>query len=120
MCEKHRVKLITVRDNVLTDYTHIRSGVNFTSFYREWRKHVDDSIVHLPPNEKFAEVDEPSLEEVINKNKWRPTNKSSWSLSDLKIRLRKFDFVRYASTKDLPELTELQNSLHTSPTASYR
>ncbi|MEM2590857.1 MAG: deoxyribodipyrimidine photo-lyase [Zestosphaera sp.] len=102
VCERHGVKLITVKDNVLTDYTQIRSGVNFTSFYREWRKRVDDSIVDLPPTEKFAEVDEPSLEEVINKNKWRVTNKSSWSLSDLKMRLQKFDFVRYAYMKDLP------------------
>ncbi|MEM1635436.1 MAG: deoxyribodipyrimidine photo-lyase [Thermosphaera sp.] len=102
ICEGHGVKLSVIWDNVLVDYTKIGETRQFTSFYNKWKKLVDDTVVETPPREKFTEIDEPGLGEVIEKNKWRVETGASWSIAYLAKRLLEFDFSKYATTKDYP------------------
>lgn len=101
ICSKTRVKLRVVFDNTLVDYRNIGEVRNFTSFFKKWIKQIDTNTVDKPPAEKFIEIDEPDLEEQMNKNSWEIVD-SPWSLSRLKERLKEFDFSKYALTKDYP------------------
>lgn len=101
ICTKLGVKYAEVFDNTLVDYREIGNVNNFTSFYKIWLKHIDAQIISSPDTNKFIEIDEPDLEEFMQKNNWR-LEKTMWSLRELYSRLEHFDFKKYDLLKDYP------------------
>ncbi|MEM2335591.1 MAG: deoxyribodipyrimidine photo-lyase, partial [Candidatus Bathyarchaeia archaeon] len=104
ICRRNGVKFVETVDNVLVDPSLVGSHVNFTTFYRRWRKLVDAQTIGEPSSKVFIDVDEPSLEELCEKHGWKIPEDRMWRVDWCNRRLQSFDFRRYAAAKDYPHL----------------
>ncbi|MEM2867550.1 MAG: hypothetical protein QXR84_03605, partial [Candidatus Bathyarchaeia archaeon] len=104
ICRRNGVKFVETVDNVLVDPSLVGSHVNFTTFYRRWRKLVDTQTIGEPSSKVFIDIDEPSLEELCEKHGWKIPEDRMWRVDWCNRRLQSFDFRRYAAAKDYPHL----------------
>ncbi|MEM2450031.1 MAG: deoxyribodipyrimidine photo-lyase [Candidatus Methanomethylicaceae archaeon] len=105
LCQRNSVKFIEIIDNILVNPFSIGSSIiNFTTFYRRWRKLVDAKTIGELSFDNFIEIDEPNLEELCKKYGWSFSEDLLWKVDWYNYRLQSFDFGKYAITKDYPHL----------------
>lgn len=104
ICQRNGVRFIKVVDNLLVDPFSINSSINFTMFYRKWRKLVDARTTEEVSSNNFMEIDEADLEEQCRRNGWRIPEERIWRADWYVHRLQSFEYGKYAITKDYPYL----------------
>ncbi|MEM2027197.1 MAG: deoxyribodipyrimidine photo-lyase [Candidatus Bathyarchaeia archaeon] len=104
ICRRNGVKFVETVDNVLVDPSLLGSHVNFTTFYRRWRRLVDAQNIGEISSKVFIDIDEPSLEELCEKHGWKIPEDRMWRVDWCNRRLQSFDFRRYAAAKYYPHL----------------
>jgi len=104
ICGRSGVRLIEVVDNLLADPSSVGSPINFTMFYRRWRKLVNAKTVGEIPSDNIVEIDEPDLNELCKRNGWRIPEERIWRADWYSHRLQSFNYKKYAATKDYPYL----------------
>ncbi len=102
LCSSMGIKFIEVLDGFLANPENIPAKKVFTSFYKEWLKHLDLRISNVKdlyiPDLKLPTVEPQDMISRLNlKNiPFRP--------EDCENRLNRFDFSLYEKTRDYPRL----------------
>ncbi|MEM2731016.1 MAG: deoxyribodipyrimidine photo-lyase [Nitrososphaerota archaeon] len=104
VCRRSGVRLIEIIDNLLADPSSLGSPINFTMFYRKWRRLVNTETAGEVPPDNFVEIDEPDLNELCKRNGWRIPEERIWRADWYSHRLQSFSYKKYAATKDYPYL----------------
>lgn len=104
LCEKYGVKIFEILDNMLVNPSLIDPSINFTIFYRKWRKLIDNKTTGEIFSKNFISLEEPSIEELFDKHGWNVSENRVWKANWYTQRLKSFDYKMYGRTKDYPYL----------------